>query len=185
MPNRSTERSTLRSRELSTVSRMLSSVAAAWLLSLGIDFLLHAGLLARQYLKPSPFLLEPRDAFLRIPLGYLAFLILTFGLYWLFRQLNVRGIIAGFRLGAIAGLVVWGAFVLGLFSISTVGLALSVGWWLGQSLELGAAGAVFGAAAGGTSLRRIWVVVIAIVVACIIVTVFLQATGWSPPMKVE
>ena len=162
---------------------MLLSVAAAWVLSLGIDFLLHGGVLASHYLKPSPFLLEPQEAFRRIPLGYLAFLILTFGLYWLFRHLNVHSAGAGFRLGATAGFVVWGALVFGLYSISTIELPLLVGWWLGQSLELGLAGAVLGAAASGMPLKRIWTVVAIAVVACVALTIVLQSVGWAPPMK--
>lgn len=89
-------------------SRMLLTVAAAWVLSLGFDVFLHAGLLARLYVEPSPFLLGPEEAFRRIPLGYLAFLVLTMALYWFLRRLGVRGTIAGLRYGAAAGAVVWG-----------------------------------------------------------------------------
>ena len=171
--------------EKSTVTRMLLAVAAAWLLSIGVDFLLHGGVLASHYAKPSPFLLELQEAFRRIPLGYLAFLILTLGLYWLFRQLNVRGIGAGFKLGAAAGFVVWGALVFGLYSISTIELPLALGWWLGQSLELGLAGVVLGAEAGGTPLRRIWTIVVLAVIACIALTIILQSIGWAPAIKVD
>jgi hypothetical protein len=57
------------------------SIAAAWVLSVGIDLFLHGGLLARLYAEPSPFVLLAEDAFRRIPLGYLTFLILTVGLF--------------------------------------------------------------------------------------------------------
>ncbi len=70
--------------------RVTSAVAAAWVLSVGFDLFLHAGLLARLYLEPSPFLLPPQEAFRRIPFGYLAFLGLTLALYWLLRRLGVR-----------------------------------------------------------------------------------------------
>jgi hypothetical protein len=165
-------------------SRMMLSVAAAWVLSLGFDVFLHAGLLARLYAKPSPFLLEPEEAFRRIPLGYLAFLILTLTLYWLFRRLDVRGASAGLRYGAAAGVVVWGAFAAGLYSISTVALPLLASWWVGQAIELGLAGAVLGAAANGVPLRRIWAMVMIAVVACVAVTIVLQSLGLAPPMKV-
>ncbi len=169
--------------EKSTVARMLLSLAAAWVLSLGVDFLLHGGLLASHYVKPNRFLLEPQEAFRRIPLGYLAFLMLIAGLYWLLRQLNVRSAGGGFRLGASAGFVVWGALVLGLYSISTIELPLLFGWWLGQSLELGLAGAVLGAADKGTPLKRIWTIVAIVVLACVSLTIVLQSIGWSPPMR--
>ncbi len=163
------------------IRRKPASVAAAWLLTLGFDFLLHGGLLAGLYSHPDRFLLEPHVAFRRIPLGYLTFLILACSLYWLFGQLKIRGAAAGFRLGFAAGFVVWGALVVGLYSISTIGLPLAVGWWLGQSIELGLAGAVLGAAANDTPLKRIWIAVAVAVVACVALTIVMQSVGWCRP----
>ncbi len=161
----------------------ISAVASAWLLSIGIDFLLHGGLLARIYLAPGPFVLEPQESFRRIPLGYLAFLILTAGLYWLLRRSEVRDAVSGFRWGSIAGITVWGALILGLYSISTIELPMAIGWWLGQSLELGLAGALLGAVAGGMSLKRAWLIVIIVVVVCFVLTIVLQSIGWAPPVQ--
>jgi len=62
-------------------AHVISAVGAAWVLSLGFDLFLHAGLLARLYVEPGPFLLPPMVAFRRIPLGYLSFLVLTLSLY--------------------------------------------------------------------------------------------------------
>lgn len=162
----------------------LHSIAAAWVLSLAIDLFLHAGLLARLYAEPSPFLLPAEDAFRRIPLGYLTFLILTIGLFWLLRRLDVRGIAAGFRVAAIAGGTVWGALVLGLYSISTASVSLLAGWWVGQTVELAFAGAVLGAAANRVPLKRIWAVVGVAVVVLAAATVVLQTLGLAPAMKV-
>lgn len=145
---------------------------------------LHGGLLARLYIEPSPFLLPAEDAFRRIPLGYLTFLILTICLFWLFRRLRVRGAAAGFRLGAVAGAVVWGALVLGLYSISTASPALLTGWWIGQSVELAFAGAVLGAVADGVSLKRVWAMVGVAVVVLAAATIALQSMGLAPAMKV-
>jgi hypothetical protein len=164
--------------------RRALAVAAAWVLSLGFDLLLHGGLLARLYVEPSPFLLGPGEAFRRIPLGYLAFLTLVVSLDWLLHRLRVRGPIAGFRHGTAAGAVLWGAFALGLYSISTVPPPLLAGWWIGQAVELGLAGAVLGAAAHGVPLKRIWLVVTGAVVAFVAATVVLQSLGLAPPMKV-
>jgi hypothetical protein len=164
-------------------SRMLLTVAAAWFLSLGFDLFLHGGLLARVYVERNAFLLGPEDAFRRIPLGYLAFLALALTLYWLLRRLGVRGAVAGLRLGAAAGAVVWGAFALGLYSISTVTLPIVAGWWIGQTVELGLAGAVLGAAANGVPLKRIWALVTIVVVACVVGTIVLQSLGLAPPLK--
>lgn len=179
-------RSTRADAERGTVetSRMLLSIAAAWMLSVGFDMFLHGGLLARLYVEASPFLLAPEKAFRRIPLGYLAFLVLTLTLYWLLRRLGVRGAIVGLRHGITVGAVVWGAFVVGLYSISTVTLPLLTGWWIGQTVELGLAGAVLGAAANGVPLKRIWAIVMGVVVACVVGTIVLQALGLAPPMKI-
>lgn len=163
---------------------MLSAIAAAWVLSLGFDVFLHGGLLARLYAEPSPFILAPEEAFRRIPLGYLTFLGLTAALYWLLRRLGVRGVAAGFRYGAVAGGVVWGALVVGLYSISTAQPALLAGWWVGQTVELGLAGAVLGAAGKGGSLKRIWLVVVVAVVLFAAATIALQSLGLAPPMKI-
>lgn len=171
---------TERQRAGTGTGRAVSTVAAAWILSLGVDLLLHGGLLARLYSEPSPFLLDANDAFRRIPFGYLTFLILTTALFWLIKRLGIRGPVAGFRYGAAAGAVVWGAMVIGLYSISTASVALLVGWWVGQTLELALAAAVIGAAAAGRPIGRLWTLVIAIVLACIALTVTLQSIGWAP-----
>jgi hypothetical protein len=140
--------------------------------------------LARLYLEPSPFLLPPEESFRRIPLGYLAFLGLTLALYWLLRRLGIRGTLLGFRSGAIAGAVVWGALTIGLYSISTASLPLLAGWWIGQTVELGLAGAVLGAAADRVPLKRIWVIVAVAFVTSVALTVALQSLGLAPAMKV-
>jgi hypothetical protein len=58
-----------------------------------------------------------------------------------------------------------------------------VAWWLGQALELGAAGTVIAAALGGVRPRRLWAFVIVIVIACIAITVVLQSVGWAPAIR--
>jgi hypothetical protein len=117
-------------------------------------------------------------------LGYLAFLILTVGLFWLLRRLRIRGITAGFRVGAVAGGTAWGALVLGLYSISTASVSLLAGWWVGQTVELAFAGAILGAAANRVPLKRIWAVVGTAVIVLVAATVTLQSLGLAPAMKV-
>ena len=162
----------------------LSAIAAAWVLSVAFDLFLHGGLLARLYMAPSSFLLPLEVAFRRIPLGYAAFLGLTIALYWLLARLDVRGRSVGMRYGVMVGAIVWGALVIGLYSISTASVPLLAGWWIGQAAELGLAGAVLGAAAAGTPLKRIWTVVAVAAVALVIATIVLQSVGLAPAMKV-
>jgi hypothetical protein len=160
-----------------------TAVGVAWLVSLGFDVFLHAGVLATLYARPSPFLLPADAAFRRIPMGYASFLLLTAALYWLFRQVGVRDWFAGLRLGLVTGLTVWGAWTLGLYSISVAEGDLLVGWWLGQGAEMGLAGAFLGAAASGMTRRRYLTKAGVVVGMLVVVTVLLQVVGLAPPMK--
>lgn len=157
-----------------------SLILAAWVLTLGVDLFLHAGVLAEFYTRNSPFLLDPATAFRRIPAGYLSFLLLTAGLYWLLHRTGIRGALPGFRMGLAAGLTAWGALLLGLWSITTAPVDLLVGWWVGQGLELGLAGAVIGAGLAGMSRRRIWGRVGITVAVLVVVVVALQTLGLAP-----
>ncbi len=157
--------------------RVLLLTLIMWLSMLGFDFLWHAGLLAKLYLQPSPFLLPPLTAFTLIPVGYLSFLLLAFLLLWLMLRLNL----AGWREGAIFGLelggLAWGSFVLGLLSISTASVSLLMGWFIGQTLELAIAGAVAGSGLAGMRLSRLFGVVIIFVLLSIVTTIILQSLG--------
>ena len=158
-------------------------VTAAWLLSVGFDFFLHGGLLARIYMRESPFLLDPMTAFARIPAGYLTFLLLTGGLMILFRRLDIRGWRDGGKVGLAVGLFVWCTMALGLWSITTASVDTLLGWGLGQGVELGLAGMVLGAGRAGTRLPRIWGRVVGAVVVFVILTVVLQNVGWAPAVR--
>lgn len=158
-------------------------MGVAWLVSLGFDLFLHAGALAALYARPSLFLLPADTAFRRIPLGYAGFLVLTAALYWLFRQVGIRDWFAGLRLGLLTGLTLWGAWTLGLYSISVAEGDLLVGWWLGQGAEMGLAGAFLGAAASGMERRRYLTKGAVVVGVLVVVTVVLQVTGLVPAMK--
>ena len=95
-----------------------SVVAAAWVLSIAFDLLLHGEILAGLYFEPAPFLLPTYEAFRRIPIRYLAFLIATIAVFWLLRRLDVRGAAVGARVAAVIGGTAWAAFSFGLFSIT-------------------------------------------------------------------
>ena len=159
--------------------RPVGSVLLSWLAMAGVDFFLHAGLLAPLYDWDSPFLLQPVEAFVRIPVGYLGFLVLAIGLAWMLPRLDVarardRALVAG-AFGAIG----WGAVMLGLWSISTADPALLVGWWVGQSVELAVGGGVIGAVLGGARLRGVaWRVGLLLAVGAGS-AVFLQAVGYA------
>jgi hypothetical protein len=166
-----------------TAGRVVALIFLAWLSMLGVDFLVHAGLLANLYTQSSPFLLSPTTAFALIPLGYLSFALLALLLVWLMIRLQV----AGWRAGAIFGLelggLMWGAFVLGLHSISTAGVPLLVSWLVGQTVELGIAGSVVGSGLGGRRLRWLVGVVVGLLVLCVGATILLQSLGVVPTIR--
>jgi hypothetical protein len=166
-----------------STGRVVALIFLAWLSMLGVDFLVHAGLLASLYTQSSPFLLSPTTAFTLIPLGYLSFALLVLLLVWLMIRLQV----AGWRAGAIFGLelggLMWGAFVLGLLSISTAPAPLLVGWLVGQTVELGIAGAVVGSGFGGRRLRWLVGIAVALLVLCVSATILLQSLGVVPTIR--
>lgn len=162
----------------------LRTAVLAWLTMLGVDLALHAGVLAPAYDWTSPFLLTPEQAFLRIPAGYLTFLILAVGLTWLLPRCGVRGGVEGARLGAAVGAVLWGALLLGMWSISTASPLLLGAWWLGQSVQLAAGGYMVGAALGGQTARRLALWAVAALVTGLVVAIALQSSGYAPAPSV-
>ena len=104
---------------------------------------------------------------------------------WLMRRLKLvgwrNGAIFGMELGGLA----WGAFALGLLSISTASVALLMGWLIGQTLELAIAGAVVGSGLASTRLRRLLVVVIVFVLLSVVTTIILQSLGVVPATRIS
>lgn len=148
-----------------------------WLVVIGFDLFLHAGVLASLYRDPGPFLLASDKAFKLIPLGYLSFAILIAFVEWLMVRMKISGAMAGFRFGIISGMFIWLSLGLGLASISSAPLSLLAGWTLGQAVELGLAGAVMGAGLGaeslrGISFRTVIVFVISVVLAIVLQNIF-------------
>jgi len=176
--------SSLMSREVTTsLTRAALIVTLCWLSMIGCDFLLHGGLLATFYVQPSPFLLPLKQAFRLIPLGYVSFLLLAILLVWLMLRLDVRGGRGGIIFGVKLGALIWGALVLGLMSISTASAGLLAGWFVGQTIELGVAGAFAGGALGGARLTRLFMTVIALIFFSILITIALQSLGLAPSVR--
>ncbi len=166
------------------IKQGLFPLITSWVSVIGFDFFLHGGLLATLYTYQSPFLLSADLAVKRIPLGYLSFLILCFLLFWLARLTGVRTKQEGFLFGLKIGLLTWGAFVLGLYSISTAAPGLLLGWWIGQAFELAIAGFVIGAWIENIGRKKIVLGVAGFLALMVILTLFLQIIGFARPMKV-
>lgn len=167
-------------RNTISARRLVGIGLLSWLAVLGVDFFLHGGLLARLYAQPSPFLRPPMDAFRRIPLGYLAALLLVALLLWLMLRLGLSGWRQGAVFGLQVGALLGASLVLGLLSISTAESSLLVGWTIGQALEMGLAGTVIGSGLAGQRLRIILVRVLALVLLLAVVTIVLQSIGLAP-----
>ena len=90
---------------------------------------------------------------------------------------------AGLRFGLQLGVLVWGAAALGLLSITTARPTLLLGWFLGQSIELGIAGAVAGAALTAARLRGVVFAVAGLILLSVTITVILQASGLAPALR--
>lgn len=149
----------------------------SWFAMLGFDFFLHGGMLAGLYTTPSSFLLTPQEAFQRIPIGYLGFLISAGFLTWLAMRVGIRKWPAGVVLGGAVGGVTWLSLALGMYSISTARPGLLLAWALGQTVESAYAGGLIGYALERQSLRRpFWIVLVA-TVALVALSVILQSTG--------
>ena len=174
------ESTTSRKMAVLPTSRIIGLGAMGWITMLGIDFFLHASLLAKLYAQPSPFLLPPEDAFRLIPIGYLSFLLLDVLILWLMIKLEIAGWQHGLSFGLKLGGLIWGAMALGLLSISTASLSLMLGWFAGQSVELGVAGAVIGSGLSGTPLRKILVRMIVLILVLVVATIIMQNTGLAP-----
>lgn len=156
-----------------------ATILLAWLAMVGFDLFLHAGLLAPLYDWDSPFLLGPEEAFVRIPIGYLSFLIAAALLAWVLPRLDVHDGRRGALMAGAIGAAAWGVVLLGLWSISTADLPLLVGWWIGQAVELALGGFVIGSILGGARLRAVAWRVGALLVLAAASAVVLQSVGYA------
>jgi hypothetical protein len=151
-----------------------------WLAMLGLDFLLNGALFARMYQGGGPFMLAPTEAFRRIPLGYLAFLILAVSIVEITYRLRVTRIADGIRIGLVIGGVFGATWGLSLYSIATLGALVALAFaviWLAL-VVLGSAVAAAGLAQ--TSLRGLALRVAAFDVLCAVTVIALQSLGVVP-----
>ena len=153
-----------------------------WLAMVGLDFVLNAGLFAGVYQEGGPFLLAPLEAFRRVPLGYLAFLILAAAMVELSLRLRSTTVATGLRLGATAGATLGAAWSLGLYSVATLtprtALTFSAIWLA----LLTVAGGVAAAGLGQASLRGLTLRVIGVDLLGAIAVIALQSFGILPTL---
>ena len=147
---------------------------------LGADFLLNGAVFAQIYQDGNAFLLPPTEAFRRIPLGYLAFLLVAVVAVELSSRLDGGGIKLGLLIGAAAA-AVWS---LSLWSITTIsveaGIAFAVIWLVLFVVAFSVAG--YGRAQ--RSLRRLSFAVAGFDVLCVVLVVALQSLDVVPAIRV-
>ena len=152
---------------------------------LGFDFFLHGGVLASFYFAQNAFTLSPMEAFRRIPIGYLGFLLLAMFLVWVIPLFKASNWKQAFWLGIQLGAILWGGFLFGLVSISNISLNMAIAWFFGQTIELGIGGAVLGMVSEASSMRRITFIVVSFVIFAITATILLQSIGVVPTLRIQ
>lgn len=154
--------------------RLLALLALAWVAFLAVDLFFHAGVLSQWYERGSPGLLSLDEAFARIPLGYLSFLIEVAFFLWLAVRLRVRGFVRGMGLGIVIGLVFGVDRLVGMTSITTLEPALLAWWAAAQTVEMATVGAIVGCGLERERLGRLTLAVLLLVVLAVVVTVVMQ-----------
>ena len=157
-----------------SVAFLIRIVLLSLLAVIGFDLFLHAGILSPLYDDPGTFLLPSDTAFKLIPLGYLAFAILNVLLAWLMVRLEIQGLAAGFKFGIQMGFMIWTALGIGLASITSAPIKLLVGWVIGQTLELGLAGAILGVGFKNKNLKKLGLWCLAIFLVCAVLGIVIQ-----------
>jgi hypothetical protein len=158
-------------------------VLAMWLAMVAVDLVFNAGLFSAIFFRPGPFLLAPRTLFARIPVGYLSFLMLAILLLWLMVRLGVKGSRAGWRCGVVAGALTGGAFLAGLYSVSTAEVSLLFAWFTTGTVQMGAAGGIAGL--GLDRARPRWLLVAASggLIAAILIIATMQTLGLAVAIR--
>jgi hypothetical protein len=163
----------------------IKSTLVAWFGMLGFDLFLHAGLLADVYTKETPFLLPPLEAWNRIPIGYMSFLINAAFLTWFILKLDVRGWKRGAGVGLGLGAVMWFSLGLGLYSITTAAPSLLTAWAVGQSVEMAYAGALLGWSNETDDLRKAFFAALLGTMIFVALVITLQSMGLVETTRVQ
>ncbi|MFW9962353.1 MAG: hypothetical protein ACFFCX_02210 [Candidatus Sifarchaeia archaeon] len=156
-------------------SMRVKLILIAWIAAISFDFIWHGGILADVYTHSNPALLDPEQAFHRIPYGYGALLVQVVLIYLVLSSLKVNEWRKGIQMGLIFGGAMGIASILGQFSILSLDLKILILWGLGQVVEYGAMGAVIGAGIKSVSLKKLAARVVVLVVIAFFFTIALQS----------
>ena len=147
---------------------------------IALDLILNAGVFARLWFEPSPFLLGPRELFRRLPLGYAAFLLQAGAYVWLANRFGVsnwrQGALFGLKLGAVLGV----AAALGLRSGTTASWTLLLSAWLVGGVVLTSGACVLAGYSSEHGEKKALVKAILVLIGAVIAIAILQSTGAVP-----
>ena len=159
-------------------------ILIGWLGFIGFDLFLHAGLLAQLYHETSPSILDPLQAFYRIPFGYLAFFLYVAFLYWLILKSSLEDINDIRRFSVIVGLFMAVSSTLAQYSILKINEFLLLGWGIGLLIEFLIIGIIMSYLLNGFSSKRMLLYVILFDLSLFLITVIMQNIGLAPPLEV-
>jgi len=107
------------SRPQVTGAGVVAGAAAAWLIFLAIDFMLHAVIMAGWWKATASYWLPPAELFRMIPFAYVSFAIQCFVMTWLLVRIqgDNRTLVSAGRFGAAAGFILGAVIILGNYSV--------------------------------------------------------------------
>ena len=161
--------------------RFWISTLLAWLVFIGIDFLIHASLLENLWKKEVSAIKPLRDLAVLIPGGYLSFLLLTLLIGFVFIKIfpNQIPLKSALRFGVIFGLLFSVSNLLGLFSYINLPLGHLILFNLGYFIEIVAVVLVYNSFLYSEKIKnRIWkpvsLFIILVILGVIIQNIFNQ-----------
>jgi len=131
-------------RSIPSLRSLFAAAVSAWLITLAVDFVLHAAILASWWQTTQDYWLPPMTLFQNIPFAYVSFALYCGSLVWALTRfygprLSLR---QGLQFGAIAGLVFGTMAILANYSVFPLPISALLVWPLSTTIESAAAGAI-------------------------------------------
>lgn len=155
--------------------RWAEAVFWAWLVAVGVDLFYNAGVFSPLFDRSrEPGLLADDELFARIPVAYLVLAVEVTALAWVLDRVPAAGVGRGALLGAVTGALLGLGGVIWLWTAIDMTAAFVGAAFVVQVSMFAAAGAVLGAAASGTSSRRLRVTCSAVLLLTVVLAVLAQ-----------
>ncbi|HET7405059.1 MAG TPA: hypothetical protein VFJ63_02990 [Candidatus Bathyarchaeia archaeon] len=151
---------------------LVRATLLGWIAAMAIDVFLNAGVFTSIFKSGDPFILSPEEAFIRIPAGFAALLLLVVVESLLIFHWPVTSVASGARIGIIYGVTISSGTLLGLWSITVASAAFLFVWVVDMLSELTIAGIVISSVRSNSRHVARWVIIGAI--ACLIGGVIVQ-----------